>query len=229
MWKSSYCSFIFIRICRVSSFVVGSTVTFWNLLSRAPSFSIDFLYSSSVVAPIHCISPLASDGFSMFAASIEPAAEPAPIMVWISSMNSITLGLLLASFITPMILSSNSPRYFVPATSEVRSSIIIILSNSVLGTFFSAIRDASPSTMADFPTPGSPISTGLFFFLLHNIWATRSISLSRPITLSSLPSAAALVRSVPYLFNSTRLLSPLSVLPFLVFEVYSCSPLDGKS
>ena len=33
------------------------------------------------LAPMHCISPLANAGFSIFAASIEPAAEPAPTMV----------------------------------------------------------------------------------------------------------------------------------------------------
>ena len=47
-------------------------------------------YSSSVVAPIHCMVPLAKAGFRILAASIEPGVEPAPIMVCISSMKMIT-------------------------------------------------------------------------------------------------------------------------------------------
>ena len=39
---------------------------------------------------------------------------------------------------------------------------------------------ASPSAMAVLPTPGSPISTGLFFFRRLSTCATRSISFSRP-------------------------------------------------
>ena len=44
-------------------------------------FCIFFRYSSRVVAPIHCISPRANAGFSILAASIEPAAAPAPTIV----------------------------------------------------------------------------------------------------------------------------------------------------
>ena len=61
---------------------VGSfTFTGLNLLSNAESFSIYFLYSLSVVAPINCISPLAKSGFKIFAASIAPSAAPAPTIV----------------------------------------------------------------------------------------------------------------------------------------------------
>jgi len=42
------------------------------------------------------------------------------------------------------------------------------------------ILSASPSAIADFPTPGSPIRTGLFFFLLARICETLSISSSLP-------------------------------------------------
>src|SRR5881296_3295960 len=54
---------------------------------------------------------------------------------------------------------------------------------------------ANPSTMAVFPTPGSPISTGLFFLRRERISITRSISFCRPIVGSSWPSAASWVRS----------------------------------
>ena len=58
--------------------------------------------------------------------------------------------------------SSNSPRYFAPATSAPRSSATIRLSLSPSGTSPRTMRWASPSTIAVLPTPGSPISTGLF-------------------------------------------------------------------
>ena len=44
--------------------------------------------------------------------------------------------------------------------------------------------------MAVLPTPGSPMSTGLFLVRRARIWMTRWISFSRPITGSSLPSRA---------------------------------------
>jgi len=45
--------------------------------------------------------------------------------------------------------------------------------------------------MAVLPTPGSPIRTGLFLVFLDRIWMTRLISVSRPMTGSSLPLAAS--------------------------------------
>ena len=51
--------------------------------------------------------------------------------------------------------------------------------------------------MAVLPTPGSPISTGLFLVRRERTWMTRRISSSRPMTGSSLPCAASLVRSRP--------------------------------
>ena len=183
----------------VSSGVVCSTITFWNLLSSAPSFSIDLRYSSSVVAPMHCMVPLANAGLSMFAASMVPGADPAPTSVWISSMNTIMLGWFSISFTSAFTLSSNCPRYFVPATSAPRSSVITLLLNSTGEVCFLAMSVASPSTMALFPTPGSPMSIGLFFFLRQSISHTLFISFSLPTMGSSFPSSAASVRSVPKL------------------------------
>ena len=54
---------------------------------------------------------------------------------------------------------------------------------------------ASPSTIAVLPTPGSPISTGLFFLRRVSTSMTRWISFARPIVGSSWPSAASWVRS----------------------------------
>ena len=63
-----------------------------------------------------------------------------------------------------------------------------VLSRRPSGTSPSAMRWARPSTMAVLPTPGSPMSTGLFFVLRDRIWITRRISPSRPMTGSSLPA-----------------------------------------
>ncbi len=75
---------------------------------------------------------------------------------------------------------------------------------SVSGTSPLTMRCASPSTMAVLPTPGSPISTGLFLVRRCRIWITRRISSSRPMTGSSLPARARSVRSSVYFFNDSR-------------------------
>ena len=63
------------------------------------------------------------------------------------------------------------------------------LPRSDCGTSPSTMRCASPSTTAVLPTPGSPMSTGLFFVRRESTWTTRRISASRPMTGSSLPVA----------------------------------------
>ena len=93
--------------------------------------------------------------------------------------------------------SSNSPRYFVPATSEPMSRVRTRLSVSVSGTSPETMRCARASAIAVLPTPGSPISAGLFFVLRPRIWMTRSISFSRPMTGSRVPARAASVRLMP--------------------------------
>ena len=67
--------------------------------------------------------------------------------------------------------------------------------------------------MADFPTPGSPMSIGLFFFLLLKICETLSISSCLPTTGSNFPSSANLVKSLPKL-SKTGVLDLLAP-PFL--------------
>ena len=99
----------------VSSTVGSPTSTVWNRRSSAASFSMYFRYSSSVVAPTVCSSPRASIGFSMFEASIEPSAAPAPTTVCSSSMKRITCPAeSVISLSTALSRSSNSPRYFAP-------------------------------------------------------------------------------------------------------------------
>ena len=164
---------------------------FWNLRSSAPSFSTIFLNSSRVVAPMHWMSPRASAGLSMFAASRLPDAPPAPTIVWNSSMKRITSGFAATSLIMDLSLFSKSPRYLVPATMEPKSKDISLLSASDGGMSPVTILIAMPSTIADFPTPGSPTSIGLFLRLRPRIWITLWISSSLPTSGSSLPSRAA--------------------------------------
>ncbi len=53
---------------------------------------------------------------------VPPDAEPAPMMVWISSMNSTAPSTFFSWASTPFSRFSKSPRYLVPATSAPRSS-----------------------------------------------------------------------------------------------------------
>ena len=79
-------------------------------------------------------------------------------------------------------------------------------SRSDSGTSPETIRWARPSAIAVLPTPGSPMSTGLFFVRRQRTWMTRRISSSRPMTGSSSPLAARSVRSTPN-FSSAWILS----------------------
>ena len=152
-------------------------------------------YSSIVVAPISCSSPRASEGFKILDASIAPSAPPAPMIVCSSSINRMILPACCTSAITRLMRSSNSPRYFEPATIPDRSSVSRRLPATVSGTIPLTMRCASPSTIAVLPTPGSPIRHGLFFPLRLKICITRSISSVLPITGSSAPFRASSVRS----------------------------------
>ena len=188
----------------VSSTLGSSTITGWNLLSRALSFSIYCLYSSKVVAPRQWSSPLARSGLIKLPASIAPSVFPAPTIVWISSINkSILPSLLATSFKTAFNLSSNSPLYLAPAISDPISRENIILSFNPSGTSPLTILSANPSTIAVLPTPGSPIRTGLFFVLLDNILIVLLISSSLPITGSSLCFLARSVKFVPYFASAS--------------------------
>ena len=99
------------------------TYTGWNRRSSAASFSMYLRYSSSVVAPIRRNSPRASIGLIMLPASTAPSAPPAPTIVCSSSMNVMTSpSESEISLSTALNRSSNSPRYFEPATIEPMSS-----------------------------------------------------------------------------------------------------------
>ncbi len=112
-------------------------------------------------------------------------------------MNRIRFGSAFASSNSFLIRSSNSPRNFVPATSAPMLISTIRLPPNTCASLPSAIRCASPSTIAVLPTPASPTSTGLLFVLRARVWMTCSISLRRPITGARSPSRAAFVKSRP--------------------------------
>ena len=148
----------------VSSTEGSPTKTCWKRRSSAGSFSTCSRNSSRVVAPTRRSSPRASIGLSMLLASMaDSPVAPAPTTVCSSSMKVTTWpSEALISSSTALSRSSNSPRYFAPATIAPRSSAISRLPRSDSGTSPSTMRWASPSTTAVLPTPGSPISTGLF-------------------------------------------------------------------
>ncbi len=147
----------------VASTLGSSTNTFWKRRSKAASFSMYLRYSSKVVAPRQCNSPRAKAGFNILPASIAPSALPAPTMVCSSSIKTIVCPSSMAnSLSTDFKRSSNSPRYLAPANSAAISSDNTFLFLSDSGTSPFTIRCAKPSTIAVLPTPGSPMSTGLF-------------------------------------------------------------------
>ena len=158
-----------------------------------------------MVAPTQCNSPRARAGFNILPASIEPSALPAPTIVCNSSMKRITRPSSFESSLrTDFSLSSKSPRNLVPASKAPKSSESKRLFLRPSGTSPLTIRCAKPSTIAVLPTPGSPMSTGLFFVLRCNTCMVRRISSSRPMTGSSLPCSARSVRSMVYFSSACR-------------------------
>src|SRR5215475_4868781 len=93
----------------------------------------------------------ASAGLSRLEASIAPPeVAPAPITVWISSMNMIAPGYASSSLITCLRRSSKSPRYRVPASSVPMSRQNTVAFLSTSGTSPLTMRRARPSAIAVF-------------------------------------------------------------------------------
>ena len=207
LWCASYLGRSPLRMRTVSSTEGASTLTDWKRRSRAESFSMCLRYSLSVVAPMHWSSPRLRAGLMMLEASMAPSADPAPTMVWSSSMKRMMFLFLRISSMTALIRSSNWPRYFVPATIRARSRVMTRFSARSSGTLPETISCARPSAIAVFPTPASPMRTGLFLLRRQRIWMTRSISSARPMTGSSSPLRALSVRSRPKAFSAGVLAS----------------------
>ena len=141
-------------------------------------------------------SPLPSTGLSRLEASmVPPEVAPAPMTVWISSMNRIASRRSRSASITPLMRSSKSPRNRVPASSAPRSRAMMRIPRNIAGTSPAAMRHAIPSTIAVLPTPASPTSTGLFLWRRPRICRARATSGPRPISGSKAPAAARAVRS----------------------------------
>ena len=118
------------------------------------------------------------------------------------------------SSITAFKRSSNSPLYFAPAIKALISRAITRLFARLVGTSRFTIICARPSTIAVFPTPGSPSNIGLFFVLRIKICIMRVISSSLPITGSSSPARAFAFRSTPNFLSASRFSSLLSFVIF---------------
>ncbi len=188
----------------VSSTVGSSTCTGWKRLSRAASFSMYIRYSSRVVAPMQCSSPRASMGFKRLPASMAPSVLPAPTMVCSSSIKRMMRPSdFFTSLRTAFRRSSNSPLNLAPDIRAPISREKSLRSLRVSGTSPLTIRCASPSAMAVLPTPGSPMSTGLFLRFRESICMQLRISESLPITGSSLFCLASSTRSCPYFFSTS--------------------------
>ncbi len=186
------------RIIRMALGSLGSSIcTAWKRRVSAGSFSMYFLYSAKVVAPMVRSWPRASAGFSRLAASPVPAWPPAPTSVCVSSMNRMMgLGLACTSSMTERRRCSNSPFMLAPACSRPTSSARSSTSFSEGGTSPRTMRCAKPSTTAVLPTPASPTRMGLFWRRRMRMSTTWRISSSRPTMGSSLPLRACSVRSV---------------------------------
>src|SRR6218665_2930328 len=179
----------------VSATLGSTTSTFSKRRDSAASFSKMPRYSVKVVAPMHLSWPLESAGLSRLeASSVPPEAAPAPISVWISSMNKMALGLSLSDLSTPLRRCSKSPRYLVPASKAPMSSEYTTASARISGMSFCVMRQARRSAMAVLPTPASPTSSGLLLRRRHRICIVRSTSSWRPINGSIRPSLAAWFR-----------------------------------
>ena len=129
-WNTSYLSFRPRRMEMVSSTVGSSTITGWKRRSSAASFSIYWRYSSSVVAPIQCSSPLRKHRLQhVVRHPWRRLSYRHRRSVCSSSINRmICPSLFLTSSRTAFRRSSNSPRYLAPATSAPISSAKIFLS-----------------------------------------------------------------------------------------------------
>jgi hypothetical protein len=100
-----------------------------------------------VVAPIGLQLAAARAGLRIDAASIAPSAAPAPTRLWISSMNRMMSPRWVISFITFLRRSSNSPRYFEPATRAARVQRVDLLALEQLGDV--GVRDALREALDD--------------------------------------------------------------------------------
>ena len=116
---------------------------------------------------------------------------------------------------SPLIRSSKSPLYLVPANMAPKSKLYTTLLINVLGTSPSTIFLASPSAIAVLPVPGSPTSTQLFFLRLANTCTNSSTSSCLPISGSILLLSAS---SFKLIVNSSRSSRCTSMFPCCLID-----------
>jgi len=117
---------------------------------------------------------------------------PGMVTDWVLLRRSVAV---LAAVLVAFVFSG--PLHLEPATIAPMSIATRRLPRRPSGTSPATMRCARPSTIAVLPTPGSPISTGLFLVRRERTCTTRRISSSRPMTGSSLALRASSVRSFP--------------------------------
>src|SRR6187200_1949269 len=100
----------------------------------------------------------------MLEASNEPDAPPAPTIVCISSINKITSRFFSNSFMMAFILSSNCPRYLVPATKAAKSREITLLSTTLLKPFFAQYAKPALQLWRFYPRLAHQLKSGYSFY-----------------------------------------------------------------
>ena len=184
----------------VSSTVGSSTKTGWKRRSRAASFSMCLRYSSSVVAPMrvqlaagqHRLEQVGGVHGALGRAGADDGVQ------LVDEEDDLAVGVLdLLEHGLEALLELAAELGAGDERAQVEGHDRLVRAGR-RARRRATMRWARPSTMAVLPTPGSPMSTGLFLVRRLSTWMTRRISSSRPMTGSSLPSRAASVRSPPY-------------------------------
>jgi len=167
-------------------------MTGWNRRSRAASFSMCFLYSSRVVAPMQLQLAAREQRLQQIARVHGASAGAGPTTVCSSSMNRTIWPCASWTALSTALSRSLELAAVLGAGDEramSRATIALVL--QPLGDVAAHDALGQPSTIAVLPTPGGPISTGLFLVRRERIWMDARISSSRPMTGSSFPCCAS--------------------------------------
>ena len=164
------------------------TKTGWKRRSSAASFSMCLRYSSSVVAPTaaqlaareHRLEQVGGVHRALGRAGADDRVQ----LVDEQDDRARGLGDLLEHGLEPVLELAAVLRAGDQRAHVERDDALVL---QRLGHVARDDALGEPSTIAVLPTPGSPISTGLFLVRRERTWITRRISSSRPMTGSSLP------------------------------------------
>jgi len=176
----------------------GSTSTGWKRRSSAASFSMCLRYSSSVVAPRQCNSPRASIGFKEVARvhrAFGLAGAHDEVELVDEQQDAPSLCLISAS--TALRRSSNSPRYFAPATKRAHVEREDRLVLQPLGHVAAQNALGEALDNGGLANAGFADQDGIVLGLAGEDRMVRRISSSRPMTGSIRPLRACATRSIP--------------------------------